>query len=118
MVYTTKNGDEWEMVYYCYTNIIEHGHGSLIYPLKLEIFQSSPGPRLDSPRTAQKYRVENLYEGPMDDAAAQGIRSCDPAGEVEAEPLQTNLESLRWCDIGCNMGITIINLSPNHLRYK
>ena len=33
-------------------------------------------------RTAQKYRVENLYEGPMDDAAAQGIRSCDPAGGI------------------------------------
>eukprot|EP00438_Fugacium_kawagutii_P020097 Skav232649 [mRNA] locus=scaffold2334:121135:138717:- [translate_table: standard] len=33
-------------------------------------------------RTAQKYRVENLYEGPMDDAAAQGIRSCDPAGPL------------------------------------
>jgi len=39
------------------------------------------GRAMDSPtRTAQKYRVENLYEGPMDDAAAQGIRSCDPAG--------------------------------------
>lgn len=33
---------------------------------------------LPSPVVAQKYRVENLYEGPMDDAAAQGIRSCDP----------------------------------------
>jgi len=38
--------------------------------------------KLPSPRTAQKYRVENLYEGPMDDAAAQGIRSCDPAGPL------------------------------------
>jgi len=35
--------------------------------------------RLPSPRTAQKYRVENLYEGPMDDTAANAIRSCDPA---------------------------------------
>jgi len=38
--------------------------------------------KLPSPRQAQKYRVENLYEGPMDDAAANGIRSCDPAGPL------------------------------------
>merc|ERR1719262_2032497 len=36
--------------------------------------------KLPSPRQAQKYRVENLYEGPMDDEAANAIRSCDPAG--------------------------------------
>merc|ERR1712063_160892 len=36
--------------------------------------------RLPSPRVAQKYRVENLYEGPMDDEAANAIRACDPAG--------------------------------------
>jgi len=38
--------------------------------------------KLPSPRQAQKYRVENLYEGPMDDAAANAIRNCDPAGPV------------------------------------
>merc|ERR1711988_1807704 len=38
--------------------------------------------KLPSPRVAQKYRVENLYEGPMDDAAANAIRSCDPAGPL------------------------------------
>merc|ERR1711975_9300 len=36
--------------------------------------------RLPSPRQAQKYRVENLYEGPMDDAAANAIRQCDEEG--------------------------------------
>merc|ERR1711988_678826 len=36
--------------------------------------------KLPSPVTAQKYRVENLYEGPLDDAAANAIRACDPAG--------------------------------------
>merc|ERR1712057_105255 len=36
--------------------------------------------KLPSPVVAQKYRVENLYEGPMDDAAANAIRACDPAG--------------------------------------
>merc|ERR1712226_530617 len=35
--------------------------------------------KLPSPRVAQKYRVENLYEGPMDDDAAKAIRACDPA---------------------------------------
>merc|ERR1719311_803409 len=38
--------------------------------------------KLPSPRAAQKYRVENLYEGPMDDEAAAAIRACDPAGPV------------------------------------
>jgi len=38
--------------------------------------------RLPSPRAAQKYRVENLYEGPMDDAAAKAIRSCDREGPL------------------------------------
>merc|ERR1719262_2108313 len=33
--------------------------------------------RLPSPKVAQKYRVENLYEGPMDDEAAKAIRDCD-----------------------------------------
>merc|ERR1711912_230834 len=32
--------------------------------------------KLPSPRVAQKYRVENLYEGPMDDTAANAIREC------------------------------------------
>jgi len=38
--------------------------------------------RLPSPRQAQKYRVQNLYEGPMDDEAANAIRSCDKAGPL------------------------------------
>merc|ERR1712048_474438 len=38
--------------------------------------------KLPSPRTAQKYRVENLYEGPMDDTAAKAMRACDPAGPL------------------------------------
>merc|ERR1719261_1070947 len=36
--------------------------------------------KLPSPRVAQKYRVENLYEGPMDDEAANAIRSCNADG--------------------------------------
>ena len=33
---------------------------------------------LPSPRKAQPYRVETLYEGPMDDECANGIRNVDP----------------------------------------
>lgn len=33
---------------------------------------------LPSPITAQKYRMELLYEGPMDDEVAVGIKSCNP----------------------------------------
>merc|ERR1712174_158427 len=38
--------------------------------------------KLPSPRVAQKYRVENLYEGPMDDEAANCIRACDKEGPL------------------------------------
>ncbi|KAL7284166.1 hypothetical protein ACG7TL_001448 [Trametes sanguinea] len=37
---------------------------------------------LPSPKTAQRYRVETLYEGPMDDESAIGIRECDPKGPL------------------------------------
>ncbi|KAN0100431.1 P-loop containing nucleoside triphosphate hydrolase protein [Tylopilus felleus] len=37
---------------------------------------------LPSPTTAQRYRVETLYEGPMDDESAIGIRDCDPKGPL------------------------------------
>merc|ERR1711988_1475027 len=36
--------------------------------------------KLPSPRVAQKYRVENLYEGSMDDTAATAIKACDKEG--------------------------------------
>merc|ERR1712060_453686 len=38
--------------------------------------------RLPSPRVAQKYRVENLYEGPQDDTAANAIRECKADGPL------------------------------------
>ncbi|KAF7726938.1 Elongation factor 2 [Apophysomyces ossiformis] len=37
---------------------------------------------LPSPITAQRYRVANLYEGPIDDECAIGIRDCDPNGPL------------------------------------
>ncbi|KAJ2930373.1 hypothetical protein H1R20_g6724, partial [Candolleomyces eurysporus] len=37
---------------------------------------------LPSPATAQRYRVETLYEGPLADESAIGIRDCDPKGPL------------------------------------
>lgn len=37
---------------------------------------------LPSPVTAQAYRVETLYEGPMDDESAIAIRDCDAKGPL------------------------------------
>jgi len=37
---------------------------------------------LPSPRKAQKYRSELLYEGPNDDEAAIAMRNCDPKGHL------------------------------------
>lgn len=37
---------------------------------------------LPSPVTAQKYRMEMLYEGPQDDEAARAIKACDPEGPL------------------------------------
>lgn len=37
---------------------------------------------LPSPLEAQEYRVENLYEGPLDDKYAEAIKQCDPEGPL------------------------------------
>jgi elongation factor 2 len=37
---------------------------------------------LPSPVTAQKYRMELLYEGPHDDEAAIAVKNCDPQGPL------------------------------------
>jgi elongation factor 2 len=37
---------------------------------------------LPSPVTAQKYRMEMLYEGPHDDEAAIAIKNCDANGPL------------------------------------
>jgi len=37
---------------------------------------------LPSPVTAQKYRMEMLYEGPLDDEAAVAIKTCNPEGPL------------------------------------
>lgn len=37
---------------------------------------------LPSPVVAQKYRVETLYTGPLDDSTSESIRKCDPNGPL------------------------------------
>merc|ERR1711939_776678 len=37
---------------------------------------------LPSPAKAQKYRTENLYEGPIDDACGVSMKACDPNGAL------------------------------------
>ncbi|KAG6819008.1 translation elongation factor 2 [Arthromyces matolae] len=37
---------------------------------------------LPSASSAQRYRVDTLYEGPLDDESAVGIRECDPNGPL------------------------------------
>lgn len=37
---------------------------------------------LPSPKVAQKYRMETLYEGPHDDSSAVAVRDCDPTGDL------------------------------------
>eukprot|EP00300_Choanocystis_sp_HF-7_P036285 c52126_g1_i1.p1 GENE.c52126_g1_i1~~c52126_g1_i1.p1 ORF type:complete len:840 (-),score=198.74 c52126_g1_i1:28-2547(-) len=37
---------------------------------------------LPSPKKAQSYRAETLYEGPLDDLCGTGIRNCDPNGPL------------------------------------
>jgi len=40
--------------------------------------------KLPSPIEAQRYRVEKLYTGPLDDECGVAIRECDPNGPVMA----------------------------------
>ena len=37
---------------------------------------------LPSPKVAQKYRTQYLYEGAMDDECAKAMMACDPEGPV------------------------------------
>nr|UXY86762.1 elongation factor EF-2 [Cryptomonas paramecium] len=38
--------------------------------------------KLPSPAEAQGYRIDNLYQGPLDDFIAQSIKNCDPRGPL------------------------------------
>ncbi|KAM9958618.1 hypothetical protein ACTFIW_012207 [Dictyostelium discoideum] len=47
-----------------------------------EFLLSSVVKLLPSPVEAQRYRVDNLYDGPLDDECATAIRNCDPNGPL------------------------------------
>jgi elongation factor 2 len=47
--------------------------------------------KLPSPIAAQRYRVETLYDGPMDDACANAIRTCDTS---EGAPLMMYISKM------------------------
>jgi elongation factor 2 len=47
---------------------------------------------LPSPATAQKYRVDTLYDGPLDDKTATAIRTCDTSPGAPCA-----CTSPRWC---------------------
>jgi elongation factor 2 len=47
--------------------------------------------KLPSPAAAQRYRVENLYDGPLDDACANAIRTCDTS---EGAPLMMYISKM------------------------
>lgn len=64
---------------------------------------------LPSPVTAQKYRMELLYEGPHDDEAAVAVKNCDPDGHLMmyiSKMVPTSDSSLSFqFDFGYNLSI-------------
>ncbi|EAU38084.1 elongation factor 2 [Aspergillus terreus NIH2624] len=56
---------------------LERAFNQFILDPIFKIFNAMICIHLPSPVTAQKYRAETLYEGPMDDDCAIGIRDCD-----------------------------------------
>jgi elongation factor 2 len=58
---------------------------------------------LPSPLVAQRYRVETLYEGSMDDEFAVGIRECDPKAPLVlyVSKMLPSSEEGRFYALGC-----------------
>ena len=52
---------------------------------------------LPSPLTAQKYRMELLYEGPHDDPCALGIKNCDPKVRTSIHTYGLFEGGALWC---------------------
>eukprot|EP01104_Vermistella_antarctica_P018823 TRINITY_DN7129_c0_g1_i1.p2 TRINITY_DN7129_c0_g1~~TRINITY_DN7129_c0_g1_i1.p2 ORF type:complete len:839 (-),score=291.02 TRINITY_DN7129_c0_g1_i1:131-2647(-) len=81
---------------------------------------------LPSPAFAQKYRVENLYEGPLDDECANAIRNCDPNGPlmVYVSKMVPTTDKGRFYAFGrvfagtCKSGAKVRIMSPNYTPGK
>jgi len=77
---------------------------------------------LPSPAKAQKYRVENLYNGPLNDLYASAIRGCDPDGPLVLYVSKMITEKGRLLAFGrvfsgtVETGGKICIMGPNHVR--
>merc|ERR1719300_1169965 len=81
---------------------------------------------LPSPVTAQKYRMEMLYEGPQDDEAAVGIKNCDPTGPLMmyVSKMVPTSDKGRFYAFGrvfsglCETGQKVRIMGPNYVHGK
>merc|ERR1712194_820242 len=68
--------------------------------------------KLPSPRVAQKYRVENLYEGPMDDEAAKAMRACEKDGPL----LMMGRTVEQISDVPCGNTVALVGVDQYLLK--
>jgi elongation factor 2 len=81
---------------------------------------------LPSPATAQKYRVDTLYEGPLDDECAVAIRNCDPNGPLMmyVSKMVPTSDKGRFYAFGCvfagtiKTGLKVRIMGPNYIPGK
>merc|ERR1711872_684024 len=81
---------------------------------------------LPSPVTAQKYRMEMLYEGPKDDDVAVAIASCDPKGPLclYVSKMVPTSDKGRFYAFGrvfsgtCETGQKVRIMGPNYVHGK
>merc|ERR1712142_415294 len=81
---------------------------------------------LPSPVTAQKYRMEMLYEGPADDEAAMAIKNCDPTGPLMmyVSKMVPTSDKGRFYAFGrvfsgqCETGQKVRIMGPNYVHGK
>merc|ERR1712055_449683 len=81
---------------------------------------------LPSPVTAQKYRMEMLYEGPTDDESALGIKTCDPTGPLMmyVSKMVPTSDKGRFYAFGrvfsgvCETGQKVRIMGPNYVHGK
>jgi len=81
---------------------------------------------LPSPVTAQKYRMEMLYEGPTDDESAVAVKNCDPAGPLMMyiSKMVPTSDKGRFYAFGrvfagtCETGQKVRIMGPNYIHGK
>ena len=81
---------------------------------------------LPSPHSAQKYRAELLYTGPMDDATCNGIRNADPEGPlcVYVSKMVPGADKGRFIAFGrvfsgtVSSGVKVRIMGPNYVPGK